>query len=149
MGPDARWSPAAWLVVLAWFGTAAGATWFGLMLADGADPGGFLFTGVSATGLGLAALFGTRARPRLSADADGLTIGGLWRTRHHPWPLVRSVRLRQVRRLGRDTTLLEVDLVTVTGEEWLAVFGRLDLGADPHDVADRVLALRPPRAAQY
>ena len=52
-----------------------------------ADPAGGLIAAVATVGAGLAALFGTRARPRLRADADGVTVGGLLRSRHHPWPL--------------------------------------------------------------
>jgi hypothetical protein len=91
----------------------------------------------------LAATFGSRARPRLRADADGLTVGGLLRTRHHPWPLVQNVRVLRVRRFGRESSLLEVDTLTASGDERLLVFGRLDLAADPEDVAPQLLALRP------
>jgi Bacterial PH domain len=91
----------------------------------------------------VAAFFGTRARPRLRADADGLTVSGMFRTRHHPWPLVQNVRVLQVRRLGRRTSLLEIDTVSTNGDEQLLVFGRLELAADPEDVAPELLALRP------
>ena len=84
-----------------------------------------------------------RARPRLRVDVGGVTVGGLFRTRHYPWPLVEDVRVLQVRRLGRRTSLLELDTVTASGDERLLVFGRLDLAADPEDVAPQVLALRP------
>jgi hypothetical protein len=36
-----------------------------------------------------------------------------------------------------------VDTVSADGGERLLVFGRLDLGADPRDVAPRLLDLRP------
>lgn len=139
---SSSWSPAPGLVVLAWAGAVGAAAWLTLLLIRGADAGGVLFAATSALGLGVAALFGTRARPRLSADADGLSIRGLVRHNHHPWPLVRNVQVRPVRRLGRDSHLLEVDAVTATGAEHLAVFGRLDLAADPFDVAARITAIR-------
>ena len=41
--------------------------------------------------------------------------------------------------------MLELDTVSAGGEERLLVFGRLDLAADPEDVAPQVLALRPAR----
>jgi hypothetical protein len=142
------WSPARGLVVVAWIGAALAAGWLVAALIVGSDAGAVLFSTGSTLGLGLAALFGTRARPRLRADADGLTVGGLLRGRHHPWPLVRDVRVRPVRRLGRETTVLELDAVTAGGAEQLTVFGRLDLDADPRDVAAGIATLRPPRSAE-
>lgn len=143
----ASWSPSRGLVALAWIGATGAVGGLAMLLVQGSDPGGVLFAGISAVGLGFAALFGTRARPRLHADADGLTVGGLLRARHHPWPFVRDVRVRRVRRLGLESSLLELDAVTAMGEEQLAVFGRLDLDADPEDVAASIAAIRPPRAA--
>jgi Bacterial PH domain len=138
-----EWSPAAGLVVCGWIATVATIGWcVALWVGDG-DPAGRLIAGVAAVGIGLASLFGSCARPRLRADADGLTVGGMWRTRHHPWPLVQGVRVLRVRRFGRETSLLEVDTLTAAGAEQLHVFGRLDLAADPEDVAPQLLALRP------
>src|SRR5690606_30682095 len=121
-----EWSPAAGLVVLAWVAAVGAAAWCAALRWSGSDPAACLLAGV-------AALFGTRARPRLRADADGLTVGGLFRTHHHPWPFVTDVRVLRVRRLGRESSLLEVDTVAADGTERLLVFGRLDLAADPED----------------
>ena len=88
-------------------------------------------------------MFGTRARPRLRVDADGVTVGGMFRSRHHPWPFVQDVRVLRVRRFGRQTSMLELDTVSAAGDERLLVFGRLELAADPEDVAPEMLALRP------
>ena len=137
------WSPAPGLVVLGWVGAAAAAAWCVLLTTSGADPAGRLLAGCAADALVVAALFGTRARPRLRVDADGLTVGGLLRARHHPWPLVQGVRVLRTRRFGRENSLLEIDTVTADGGERLLLFGRLDLGADPEDVAPEVLGLRP------
>lgn len=145
MALSSSWSPSPFLVALSWAGAAGAAAWFCLLVGGDSDAGGLMFSAGSAVGLGSAALFGTRARPRLLADADGLTIRGLRRARHHPWPLVRDVRVRRVRRLGLDTSTLEVDAVTAAGEELLTVLTRLDLDAEPADVAARIAALRPPR----
>ena len=139
----AEWSPAPGLVVLAWLIAVGAAAWCVVLSANGADPAGRLLAGVAAVGATIAALFGTRARPRLRADPDGLTVGGLLRSRHHPWPFVAQIRVLRVRRLGRETSLLEVDTVAADGTERLLVFGRLDLAADPEDVAPRLHALRP------
>jgi Bacterial PH domain len=136
------WSPAAGLVGLAWAGTAAAATWCTLLAVSGTDPAGLLLAAVATLALGLAALYGTRVRPRLGADARGLTVGGLTGPRHHPWARVRDVRVRTVRRLGRDSTLLEIDVADPDGTEHLVIFGRLDLDADPVDVAAAITSTR-------
>ena len=136
------WSPAAGLVGLAWAGTAAAAVWCTL-LAGTADVPGLLLAAVATVGLAAAALYGTRARPRLRAAADGLTVRGLGGRRHIPWSQLRGVQARAVRRLGRDSTMLELDVVEPDGTERLLVFGRLDLGDDPVDVAEAVRAARP------
>jgi hypothetical protein len=138
-----RWSASPGLVAVAWIGAAAAAGWCGLLAGTGRDPAGLLLAAVTTAGLGVAALFGTRARPRLAVGPDGLSVGGLAGTRHHPWERVRDVRVLHLRRFGRDTALLEVDVVTAEGDEQLIVFGRLDLGDDPVDVAAAVLAARP------
>ncbi len=140
---SAEWAPAPGLVVLAWVVTAAAAAWTAAAWLTSADPAGGLLAAVATVGTGLAALFGTRARPRLRADADGITVGGLLHHRHHPWPLVQGVRVLRVRRLGRESSLLELDTVAADGTERLYLFGRLDLAADPEDVAPRLASVRP------
>jgi len=142
-GSVREWSPAPGLVGCAWIGAVAAAAWFVAGWAAATDPVGLLMAGVAAVGLITLAVFGTRARPRLRVDADGLTVGGVFGSRHHPWPFVQDVRVLQVRRLGRRTSMLEVDTVSATGDERLLVFGRLDLAADPEDVAPQIRALRP------
>lgn len=143
VGAVREWSPARGLVVAGWFLALAAATWCAALWITGSDPAGRLLAGVAAVGAGIAALFGTRARPRLRADADGLTVGGMARPRHHPWPLVEDMRLLRTRRLGRKTTLLQVDTVNAIGDERLLLFGRLDLDADPEDVLQELRLLRP------
>jgi hypothetical protein len=138
-----QWSPAAGLVVAGWVLTVAAAGWCAALWVAGGDPAGLLIAGTATVGVGVAALFGSRARPRLQVDAGGLTVGGLLRERHHPWPLVQGVRVLRVRRLGRDSSLLEIDTRTADGAECLLVFGRLELNADPEDVAPQLLEMRP------
>lgn len=135
-------------MALAWAIASAGTGECIALVGSGSDPAGGLVAAVVGVGFGAIALFGTRARPRLTADADGITIGGLslggvGRARHHPWPFVRAVQVVRVRRLGRDTTLLEIDTVTASGVERLYVLGRLDLGDDPDDVAEALSGVRP------
>jgi hypothetical protein len=130
-------------VVVGWLLAVGAAAWLTTLWVTGADPAGRLIAGVAAVGAGIAALFGTRARPRLRADADGLTVGGMVRARHHPWPFVKDVRLLRTRRFGREAVLLEVDTVDANDAEHLLVFGRLDLDADPEDVLAELRVLRP------
>ena len=130
-------------MVVGWVGAVAAGAWCAALWVGGADAAGQLLAAVAAVGLAVAAAFGTRARPRLRADADGLTVAGFLRTSHHPWPLVQGVRVLRVRRWGRESSLLEVETLTAAGAEHLLLFGRLDLAADPEDVAPRLLALRP------
>lgn len=138
------WSPPAGLVGVAWAGAAAAAVWC-TRLTGTADVPGLLLAAVATLGLAAAAVFGTRARPRLRADGDGLTIRSLAGRRHVPWSQIRDVQARAVRRWGRDSTMLEVDVAGPDGTERLLVFGRLDLGEDPVDVAEAVRAARPRR----
>ena len=141
----ASWSPSAALVALAWVGAAAAGAWCALVAGTG-DRAGLLLAAVAAAGLALAALHGTRARPRLRVDAAGVAVGGLTGVRRYPWARVGAVRVLPVRRLGRTTTLLEIDVREPDGgpdgTERLLVFGRLDLDADPDDVAAVVRAAR-------
>jgi Bacterial PH domain len=145
----ATWSPSGGLVAVAWLGTAAAAVWC-VLVAGTADRAGLLLAAVAAVGLGFAALYGTRARPRLRVDAAGLTVGGLGGPRRYAWRRVGDVRVLAVRRLGRTSTLLEVDVRDGGPDdpERLLVFGRLDLDADPDDVAAVVRAVRE-RAVEH
>jgi hypothetical protein len=145
-GSAQEWSPAPGLVWCAWIGAMAAAGWAVATWLSTSDPAGMLLSAVAAIGLLVAALFGSRARPRLRADADGVTVGGLLGSRHHPWPFIDDIRVLQVRRFGRATSLLELDTVSATGDERLLVFGRLDLAADPEDVAPQLRAMRPTRS---
>jgi Bacterial PH domain len=136
------WSPSAGLVGVAWTGAAAAAVWCTQLIGT-ADVPGLLLAAAATLGLVVAALYGTRARPRLRADADGVAVRGLT-TRTVPWSQIRDVRAQAVRRWGRDSTMLELDVVEPDGTERLLVFGRLDLGDDPVDVAEAVRTARPP-----
>ena len=136
------WSPPVGLVGLAWAGAAAAAVWCTLLVGTDDLPG-LLLAAIATVGLTASALHGTRARPRLRAGDDGVTVGGLAGRRHIPWSQVRGVQARAVRRLGRDSMMLEMDVVDPDGTERLLVFGRLDLGDDPVDVAEAVRAARP------
>jgi hypothetical protein len=124
------------VVALAWVLTVGAGTW--AVLAD--DPPGRVLLGAVAVLLALAGLFATVARPRLAADQEGIAVRGLTGTRRWTWAEV-NVRLVRTRRLGRDTATVEVDAENAEPPA-LVVLGRLDLGADPEDVVDELLALR-------
>lgn len=139
------WATPAGAVVALWVLAVVATGWLVALVATGADPAGRLITGVAAGGLVLAATSATRARPRLEAGPDGLTVRRLTWTRHTPWGRVDDVRLLRTRRLGRESVLLELDLRDVDDDERLVILGRAELGADPVDVAEELTALRPPR----
>ncbi len=92
----------------------------------------------AAVALVFIALVGTRARPRLAADRDGIEIRSLTRTVRYPWSDVERVHVVRTRRWGREAPLLEIDTKTPDGQERLLVFGRLDLGTDPEEVSEEL-----------
>lgn len=138
-----QWSPAPALVTTLWIGALAAAAWTVALVLTGAAAPGVLIAAVTASGLVAYAVWATRARPRLRADADGVTVRGFGAPQHHPWPLVQTVRIVRTRRLGRETSLLEIDTVRADGTERLLLFGRLELAADPEDVLPALLTTRP------
>lgn len=140
--PNAEWRPSTGIVVTMWVGAVLAVVWCALLVAAGSDPAGLVLAGCAAVGLLVGGVFGVRARPRLQADADGLTVRGMLRAHHHPWPLVRQVRVTRIRRWGRTVGMLEIDSTTPDGDDRLTVFGRFDLGADPEDVAEELAATR-------
>lgn len=142
-GDRVRWSTPVGAVVVLWVLAVAATGWSVTVLISGADPAGALVAGVAAFGLILAAASGTRARPRLEAGPEGLTVRRLTWTRHVPWGRVDDLRLLRTRRLGRESVLLELELRDVDDHERLVILGRAELGADPVDVFDDLAALRP------
>ena len=134
-----RWAPPLGLVVLGWLGALASTFWCAL----GTEPTGRLLAGVAVLVLASAALYGSTARPRLAADRAGLAVRGLGRARHFDWSGVSRMRLVHTRRFGRDVPSLEIEARGPgDADDRLMVFGWLDLGTDPRDVADALRALR-------
>lgn len=82
-----------------------------------------------AAAVGLLALAALAHRRRLVGGPRGLAIGRLGGTRLVPWSAVRAIECGRTKRMG--STTLEVDLV----DEELLLFGKLELGADPAEVA--------------
>ena len=58
---------------------------------------------------------------------------------------VDDVRVLAVRRLGRESTLLEIDVTERGRQRAPMIFGRLELDDDPADVAEAIRAVRPGR----
>jgi hypothetical protein len=128
----AAWSAPTGLVWLAWVLAVATLAY----TVFSSDPLGRIVTGLATIGLVLYALFGTVARPRLAVSTDGIEIRRLVGRQHLPWGSVR-IRVTASRRLGRQSSLLELD----TGNDedaggGLIVLGWLDLGTEPELVAD-------------
>lgn len=142
-GDRLRWSTPVGTVVALWVLAVAATGWSVAVLVSEAEAAGALVAGVAALGLALAAASGTRARPRLEAGPEGLTVRRLTWTRHVPWSRVDDLRLLRTRRLGRESVLLELELRDVEDHERLVILGRAELGADPVDVFDDLSALRP------
>ncbi|SDC79063.1 PH domain-containing protein [Actinokineospora iranica] len=136
MDRSRQWAPRPPVVGVAWLLTAAAA----LAAALIGDPRGALLLAVAAVMLGVLALFGTVARPRLAADPTGLTVRGLTGRRRWSWGEV-NVRLVRSRRFGRESTAVEIDADNAARPA-LVILGELDLGADPRDVVDDLLRLR-------
>lgn len=131
------WSPQPGLVGVAW-GLAAVAVLIAV-LSDANTTR--LLMGVGALFMLFLAVHGTYVRPRLRVDDTGLSVRTLTGRHHFPWHEVK-VRLMTTRRLGRESETLELDWQR--GEdEHLTVLTRMDLGADPRDVAEVLHALRP------
>lgn len=134
--PELTWSPDPAAVGVAWALSAAAVV--AALLVD--DVRGSVLLVVAAALLGLLALFGTVARPRLAADHGGVSVRGLTGRRHWRWSEV-NVRLVRTRRLGRDSAAVELDADNAEPPA-LVLLGRLDLGADPVDVAEALVRLR-------
>jgi len=127
------WSTPAPLVAVAWVVALALAV--AALTVD--DNAGRLLIGLATLLVTYLAAFATIARPRLTADGDGLAVRGLASTTRLPWHEVK-VKLQTTRRLGREQQTLELD-----ADDRLVVLTRVDLGADPEEVAGVLHALRP------
>jgi len=82
-----------------------------------------------------------RMRPRLQASSAGLVVGTVSGRREIRWAQVHRIEVVSRKRLGTTSSSLELDL----DDDELVVFGRMDLGADPDEVADTLRALRTGR----
>lgn len=138
-GSVRSFGPTPLLVAASWLATAAAVCWcvFGT-----SDPPGRLFTAVTALVLAVIAVATTRARPRLAASDMGIEVRSIAGANYYTWPQITAVRLVHTRRLARNVPTLEID-VQVGHEDRLLIFTKLDLVADPQDVADALLSFGP------
>ncbi|NIJ14427.1 apolipoprotein N-acyltransferase [Saccharomonospora amisosensis] len=134
------WAPRAGLVGAGWVLAVAAAAGAVLTGRFGDRPGTLLLA-VAALALLAAALHGTLLRPRLTAGSTGLRVRTLGGTRAFGWSEVR-LTLSTARRFGREVTVLEVEPLDPESSD-LVVLGWTELGADPRDVHEELLALRP------
>jgi hypothetical protein len=130
------------MVAVGWLGTAAALCWF---VFGARDPGTRLFSGLSVLVLVLCSVYGSRARPRLTATSTGIEVRGMRGAQRYDWAQVDDVRLLHTPGLGRKSLTLEITVHTGEADERLLIFSRLDLGADPRDVIDNLTAARPAR----
>lgn len=106
------------------------------------DRAGRLLLGLAAAVLLVGASLAAYLRPRLAADADGVTVRGLGGRQRARWFEVSQCEVVSHHRLGRDVAVLELTLRR-KGEETLLLFSGVDLGADPVDVGQALHQLRP------
>jgi len=116
----------------------------GLVLAVAVlDTPGRLLVGAGALLLLALGARDVLARPRLTADGEGVDVRTLTGRQHLPWPGLR-VRVRESRRLGMRSRTLELDTSAGPHDDGLlVVLGRRDLGTDPAEVARALWAMDP------
>jgi len=111
---------------------AAAAVAVGLALAVlVVDPVGRVLVGAAAVVLFAVVARDLALRPRLRADADGVTVRTIGGSRLIPWGALRT-RVRATRRLGTRSRTLELE--DARDDAVLVVLGRRDLGTDPDAV---------------
>ena len=128
---------ATWVVVTKF---ALAAVFAVTALLAGADSTAII-AALAAVGLAVYGLRDVLARERLRVDSDGLTvIHGFARRGRLGWDRIERVRLNEQSRLGVRIELLEVD-----AGDWIGLYGRHELGAEPEAVAAAIDAVRPHR----
>ncbi|MFD3705958.1 PH domain-containing protein [Nocardia sp. NPDC058658] len=100
-----------------------------------------LLVGLAAVAVLAMAALGIRQRPRLTmipGSAPRLVVGTLTGPNEYPLDRIDRIRMVSYRRIGRKTAMLEID-VRHDDTERLLIFGRWDLGTNPHDVYDALV----------
>ncbi|WP_278260907.1 PH domain-containing protein [Nocardia sp. AG03] len=132
----------SWTTPLAGLVAVAGG---GLLLVVAAilasDGPSRLLVGLAALAVLAMTVLGIRQRPRLtmiSGPTPRLVVGTLTGPQEYPLDRIDRIRMVSYRRLGRKSAMLEVD-VRHNDTERLLIFGRWDLGTNPHDVYDALV----------
>lgn len=109
-----------------------------IALIFSADPIALIGAGAVTLGLAAWAARDLIAPVRLAAGPDGVTLTtGFAGRRTLAWPQIDLIRVDRRPRLGLRTETLEID----TGDT-VHLLSRLDLGADPAEVAQTLNTLR-------
>ncbi|SCL61270.1 PH domain-containing protein [Micromonospora citrea] len=109
------------------------------LLLDEGDPVQLGLAAVAAAALAGWAARDLVAPVRLAVDPEGVTVArGFAGRRRLPWTAVERITVDRRARLGLTSEVLEID----AGES-LHLFGRLDLDADPAEVAEALREARP------
>lgn len=113
----------------------------GLMMAIAAaaatsDLPGRMLLGLAAAGLIVFAAMSWRARPKVALHADGLRIRGWWNTQLLNPGDIAAADVSEFHRVGRRVRLLELE----TRDDRLIVLSRWDVGTDPSQVLDALVA---------
>ncbi|MFT3901486.1 MAG: PH domain-containing protein [Gordonia sp. (in: high G+C Gram-positive bacteria)] len=118
-------------------------------LAVGVDAVALVLVLVAVAGLVFAGASALRLRPRLAVHDNLLTVRTLTGRQSYAPDEVYRIRVLSLRHIGRRSSQLELDLATPEStaapqesaaglppdNSRLVVFGRWDLGEDPHAVA--------------
>lgn len=118
--------------------TAGGLVLEGAAVAGCSDPPGRVILAFVALGLLVTAGSAGVRRPRLAVDYTPeqdprLAVRGFRKTEWYSRCDIVGGRSNRMRRLGRSTTVLELDIVSAEAER-LLVFGWWDLGVAPAEV---------------
>jgi hypothetical protein len=97
---------------------------------------GRILAGIAGLGLILFASLTWRARPKLAITDEGLAIGGAFRTQLLTKSDIKIIRITEFSRYGRKIRLLEIEMV----DDGLLILSRWDLGTQPLDVLDTLIA---------
>ncbi|MFD6398699.1 PH domain-containing protein [Nocardia sp. NPDC060249] len=131
------WStPIAGLLAL-----SGGGILLGVMAILAQDGPSRLLIGIAAVAVLAMSVLGIRQRPRLTmvpGPAPRLVVGTLTGPKNYPLDRIDRIRMVSYRRIGRKSAMLEVD-VRHEDTERLLIFGRWDLGTNPHDVYDALV----------
>lgn len=134
------WAPQWTLVIAGWCVAALAGIWIAISNARASnDSQGRILIGLAGVAVLLLALHATVIRPRLIADATGITLRGLFGSTTWNWQNVHY-QVTAVTRFGRTVTTLEL---SGTNDDRISALGRLELGTRPEDVVEQLRLIQP------